>query len=116
MKSFLLVITLLLALTTVGQTPNKPTDVTSATRPLVSFTAPAIKLPAERSAQLKQIQEKQDQLARDFQTLEQQKVIIAQRAALELKLTAEQLDQMDLSVDADGYVFKPKPPAKPKTN
>jgi TolA-binding protein len=67
-----------------------------------------IKLPAALATQLRQIQDRQEALAKEYQALESQKVIVAQRAALELHLTAEQVDSMDLAFGADGYVFKPK--------
>lgn len=67
-----------------------------------------IKFPTERNTQLKTIQERQDALSKEYQYLESQKTIVAQRAALELHLTAEQIDQMDIVLDSGNYVFKPK--------
>lgn len=78
-----------------------------------STSAGSVKLPVERSNQLKQIQQRQDELAREYQALDQQKLIVAQRAAMELKLSVEQFDQMDLKVSSEGYVFQPKPKATP---
>lgn len=82
--------------TSIHQTPAKPDPQT-------------IKLPADRSTQLKQIQDRQDLLRKEYDSLESQKVIVAQRAALELHLTAEKLDTLQLTVTPDGvYAFEPK--------
>jgi hypothetical protein len=86
---------------------------------LIAFTAFAqqsagpIKLPAERGAQLKQIVDRQNELAREFQALEAQKLIVQQRAALELKLNAEQYDKLELALEGGAFVFKPKPAPSP---
>jgi hypothetical protein len=71
-------------------------------------TPSVIKLPDTQNASLKQIQEQQDKLVQAFQALEAQKIIQAQRAALELGLTAKQLDTMELAVDGGNFVFRPR--------
>lgn len=109
MKLVLLISVLLIAsFAVVAQTQNTVmANIVSDGKVVLPVPAP-IKLPAERSATIKQIQERQDQLATAWKELDAQKIIIAQRAALELKMTAEQWDQMDLTPTPEGYVFKPK--------
>jgi autotransporter translocation and assembly factor TamB len=109
MKRFVIVLSILACFTILTAQTPQPTPA-----PQAGGTTPgSIKLPAARAAQLKEIQERQEALGKEYQALEAQKVIVAQRAALELHLTAEQVDSMDLTFGADGYVFKPKD--KPKT-
>lgn len=74
-----------------------------------------IALPAKASTQLKQITDRQAELSREYSALEASKVIVVQRAALELHLTAEQLDAMDLVAGATGFEFKPKEKAQAAT-
>jgi hypothetical protein len=74
----------------------------------VPIVQTAIKLPDTQNASLKQIQEQQDKLVQAFQALDSQKVIVAQRAALELGMTAKQLDTMELAVDGGNFVFRPR--------
>lgn len=75
------------------------------------------RVPDAQNKQLKQLIDAQDKLAQEYNRIEAQKVIVAQRAALELSLTAKQLDGLELVVDAQGFFFRPvekKPdPAKP---
>jgi len=107
LAALVVVIALLGAIKLSAQTPQKPIE---------TARAEAIKLPAKLSVQLKAIQERQEALAKEYQVLETQKIIVAQRAALELHLTAEQIDQMDLIPESDGgYAFKPKPKPPTKT-
>jgi hypothetical protein len=73
----------------------------------------SVKLPKERSDQIKQLQDQQNELARQFQALELQKQLVKQRAAMELKMPVEQFDKMDLVLEGDAYVFKPKPAPTP---
>lgn len=84
--------------------PFATLQTTGAQQPAAAQT---YRVPDTQDKQLRQIVDAQDKLSQEFNRLEAQKVIVTQRAALELGLTAKQLDELELVVDGLGFFFRP---------
>lgn len=77
------------------------------------ITQAPIRLSEQQTLSIKDIITKQEILSKEFQILEQQKLILIQRIALEHKLSAEQLDKLELSIVGNEFVLQSKSASTP---